>query len=104
MQVTDPGDRPKGYFQTACPVDATSLRVRIEPIHKLGDEGLRVALVLRQQVGLTHRHEMAVAIELPRYLFVAGDGRIEIPDRTPMGIARALPRQRFQMPVDRVGE
>src|SRR5687767_8178818 len=104
MQGPDPGDRPKGHFQTAWPVDATSRRVRIEPIHKLGDEGLRVALVLRQQVGLTHRHEMAVAIELPRYLLLAGDGRIEIPDRTPMGIARALARQGFQMPLDRVAE
>src|SRR5262245_18572129 len=99
MKRPEPRDCQKGDFQSTRPVDAPPRWIRIEPPDELRDEGLRIPLILGQEVGLAQCDKMTVPIEFPGDLFIASHRRVEIVDTTPMIGPRPFARGWLEMPV-----
>ena len=87
-----PGDASNRQLEGAGPVDPPARGIRVQPRRELADEGFGITVILGQEIGLAQRDEMRVPIELPSDLLIACDGRIQVSNRTPMGISGPLAR------------
>src|SRR4051812_3777167 len=65
MKAPDPADGAQGDVHGARPIDASRKWIDVNPIRHFGDEFRRIAVVVRQPVGLAHLRKMLAAAQLP---------------------------------------